>query len=260
MSETADIQACADIVRARDPARFHGAMAAPPDMRGGLMVIYALNAEVVRAAWAPQDPTLAEIRLQYWHDQIEAVFAGEATDAHPALRAMARADWRQWLAKADLFGLIEARRRDAQRAPFADTQALWAYLDATGGGLMAMGSRILHMDDHYDTAIRRYGRAGALAAYLAAVPALKASGRQPLPDESPAAIAALAQDALGYLDAPRKYRLMAQAGPAMLTASEARPVLRQVLRQPGLVLSGGLERSAFCKRLRALACEVFHLW
>ena len=255
-----DIQACADIVQTRDPARFRGAMAAPPEMRGGLMVIYALNAELVQAAWAPQEPALAEIRLQYWHEQLEAVFGGKATDAHPALRAMARADWRQWLAKADLLRLIEARRRDVLRAPFADAQALWAYLDATGGAMMAMGARILRMDDHYDPDIRRYGRAGALAAYLVAVPALKASGRQPLPDKRPAAIVALAREALADLDAPRRHRLMARAGPAMLTASEARPVLRQVLRQPALVLTGGLERSAFRKQMRALACELFHLW
>ncbi len=260
MPDTADIQACADMVRARDPARYRGAMRAPPEARGGLMVIYALNAEVVRAAWAPKEPALAEIRLQYWHEQIETLYAGAAADAHPALRAMARADWRKWVAKADFIHLIGARRLDAQPAPFADAQALWAYLDATGGGLMAMGARILRMNDHYDTAIRRYGRAGALAAYLAAVPALKASGRHPLPDESPAAIAALAQGALEDLDAPRKYRLMARAGPAMLTASEARPVLQRVARQPGLVLSGGLARSAFRQQVRALACELFHLW
>ncbi|HHB81064.1 MAG TPA: hypothetical protein ENK83_04865, partial [Aliiroseovarius sp.] len=163
LNERSDIEACAELVRARDPDRFRIARLARAPLRDALMVLYAFNAEVVHAAWGTQEPNLAEIRLQYWHDQIEALFAGRATDHHPVLNALARAEWLQWQAARDFLGLIDARRWDVWREPFADTDALLTYLDATGGNLMAMGARIVRMSDHFDPAIRRYGSAAALA-------------------------------------------------------------------------------------------------
>ena len=253
---TDDLAACADLVRARDPERFGVARLARAPLRDALMVLYAFNAEVVHAAWGAQEPALAEIRLQYWHDQTEALFAGKPTDHHPVLNALARADWLQWQASSDFLGLIDARRWDVWREPFADTDALLTYLGATGGNLMAMGARVVRMNEHYDNAIRRYGRAAALAAFFVAVPALKARGRQPLADESPGALAALARNALADL---RVQPQMRRARMVMLSASEARPLLKRVARQPDLVLTGGLERSQFRKRLRMLRCDMFGL-
>ncbi len=260
MSEAEDMRACRELVRRRDPVRYRAAMTAPAPMRDGLLTLYALNAEVVRAAWGAREPMLAEIRLQYWHDQLEALLRGDTVDAHPVLSTLARARWLHRLGGEDLAGLIEARRWDTRRESFADAEALWAYLDATGGGLMAMGARIAGMSAPHDREIRRHGRAGALAAFLIAVPALKAHGRRPLPDESPAAIRTLARQALEDLESSRKLGRMAPARPLLLTACEARPVLRRVLQRPGLVLSGGLERSLFRQRLRRLLCALPGRW
>ena len=248
------------MLQSRDPARFRVARLARAPLRDALLLLYAFNAEVVHAAWGTQEPALAEIRLQYWFDQVEALFGGKPTDNHPVLNALARAEWLQWQARSDFLGLIDARRWDVWRDPFADTDALLAYLHATGGNLMAMGARVVRMSDHYDGVIRRYGRAAALAAFFAAVPALKACGRQPLPDESPEALAALAGTALADLRAPRGQAQMKPARIIMLSASEAQPMLQRVVRQPELVLTGGLQRSEFRKRLRAIRCGLFGPW
>ncbi len=257
---TGDLAACAELVKARDPARYRAAQIAPAPLRDALLVLYAFNAEIVHAAWSAREPALAEIRLQYWHDQVEALFAGRSTDHHPVLDALSRADWLQWQAGSDFLTLIAARRWDVRREPFPDTDALWAYLRATGGTLMAMGARVMRMKDHYDGAIRDYGQAAALAAFFVAVPGLKAHGRKPLPDEAPEALHALAQEALEKMEATRKMRLMRAALPVLLSASEARPVLKRVVRQPELVLSGGLERAPFRQRLRMLVNDVSGRW
>ncbi len=251
-----DIAVCGELVAARDPARFRAAMAAPAGAREALLALYAFNAELAHAPWAAREPGLAMIRLQYWHDQIEALFAGAPVDAHPVLNALACTKGVHALAKADFTGLVAARRWDVWREPFADNEAMQAYLRATGGALMAMGARLLGLEEGDEPAMRAYGQASALAAFFVAVPALKARGRHPLPDESPAQLARLAGEALAQMEATRPRRGMKAALPVLLSASEARPVLEHVMRAPQKVLAGGLERSQFRQRARLLTCQI----
>ncbi len=254
------VEACAEMVKTRDPDRYRATLTAPAEARGALFAIYAFNTEVFHAVWATYEPGLAEIRLQYWIDQIEALFQGKATDPHPVIDALRCEDNIRWLAKSDFTDLIQARRWDAYSDPFDDEAALRAYLTATGGNLMAMAARVLGLNDHYDYLIRNYGYAAGLAAFLQAVPKLKARGRQPLPDEAEGALRALATDALTKMDATKKHRVMATALPAMLAASEARPVLKMVTRNPSLVLKGQLTRAPIQRNWRALWCQALRRW
>jgi phytoene/squalene synthetase len=66
------LEACAALVERSDPDRFRVAMAAPPAAREVLFPLYAFNLEVARAPWATREPMLAEMRLQWWRDQVEA--------------------------------------------------------------------------------------------------------------------------------------------------------------------------------------------
>ena len=71
------LQACAEIVKRGDPDRFLAAMAAPPDARRILFPLYAFNVEVARAPWVTAEPMIAEMRLQWWRDSVEGIYAGE---------------------------------------------------------------------------------------------------------------------------------------------------------------------------------------
>ncbi len=257
---SADFAACAELVEKRDPQRFRTAMTAPEGPRRGLLALYAFNAEISHVAWATREPGLAEIRLQYWHDQIEALTSQAPTDPHPVLNALRQVEEMKWLARADFTALITARRWDVWSEPFENVDAMQAYLLATGGGLMAMGARVMGMNDQYDPAIRQYGQAAALAAFFIAVPVLKARGRRPLPVARPERLAALAKEALEKLDAARGKPLMGVALPVLLSATEARPVLKRVMKDPERVLHGGLERAPFRQRLRAAACQISGRW
>ena len=254
------LETCADLVKIRDPDRYRAAMAAPAETQSALFALYAFNTEVFHAVWATNEPGLAEIRLQYWHDQIDALYRGTPTDPHPVLDALRGEDRLKWVAKEDFHRLITARRWDAYTAPFEDETALRAYLMATGGTVMAMASRILGMRDDYDPAIRNFGYAAGLAAFLQAVPKLKAHGRQPLPDESDAALRNLAADAVAKMDATKKHRLMAVANPAMLAASEARPVLKMVIATPSKVRTGDLNRAPIQQKWRAMWLQILDRW
>lgn len=256
------VEGCAKLLEQADPARFRAAMTAPPEARANLFALYAFNVEISQAVWSSHEPLLCEIRLQYWADQVAAAYQNQAVDAHPVMTPLAEVIKAGGLCERDFKALIEARRGEVSSQVFEDEAALKSYLSATGGTLMAMAGKLLSMRDDYDGALRDYGAAAALAAFLLAVPELKARGRQPLPDESHAALRKLAGEALAAMDKARasRARSMGAAMPAFLTATEARPILKRVLRQPSLVLKGGLERPEFRRRLRAAYCQVFSRW
>ncbi len=263
---------CAALVEQADPERGFASMAAPPKLRPDLLALYAFNVEISRAAWASHEPMLCEIRLQYWRDQVAAAFAGQPVSPHPVMTPFSEVIAQGKLPETDISALISARQWDVHKVSFADKAALNAYLTDTGGSLMAMAARLLGLSEDYVPALRDYGAAAALAAFLQAVPELKARARQPLFDESPAFLRALAGEALARLDKCRgqgqslgqslgqRRGALAVALPALLSVTEARPLLRMVIRKPSLVLAGGLQRAPFRRKGRAALCQIFKRW
>ncbi|MDR0810466.1 MAG: squalene/phytoene synthase family protein [Gemmobacter sp.] len=242
------LEACAERVRRADPERFAALMAAPPADRPALAVLYALNAELARAPWVSAEPMLAEMRLQWWRDVIAAETTGPAVPHEVAtpLGALIRS---RALPSAVLDGMVTARIWDVWRAPHADEAALWAYLDATGGGLMWLAAHVLGTEPAQESAARAVGQALGLANYLRAVPQLESRGRIPLPDPRPEAVAALAHAGLTRLEVARGQPLPKGA---LLAAHLARPVLLLVARAPERVAAGTLILPEFTKRWRLL--------
>ncbi|WP_425099052.1 squalene/phytoene synthase family protein [Tropicibacter sp. S64] len=247
-AENPDLIACAKLVEQGDPERFAAVMAAPVQARAVLFPIYAFNVEVSRAPWLTQEPMIAQMRLQWWWDALEEIRNGGMVRRHEVVTPLALVldgEAALWLQD-----LVEARRLDVERVPFADEPALWDYLEKTGGGLMAAAARGLGTRDV--AAAWRIGTAAGLAGYLRAVPDLEARGRQPLPDGRPETIAALAERGLArYAEGRRKGR--PDAGkPALLAAWQTRALLTQAARHPARVADGTLALSEFGKRWRLL--------
>ncbi|MDE3029682.1 MAG: phytoene synthase, partial [Paracoccaceae bacterium] len=142
------------------------------------------------------------------------------------------------------------RQWDIAREPFAGTAALTDHLDATAGSLMWLAACALGAPPEAEPVIRAAGRASGLAAWLRATPALIARGRQPLPDTSEAAIAALATEALNTLASARKNRgrVPKSALPALLTGWQTTHILRLAAAKPARVANGALTLSDFTRR------------
>jgi phytoene synthase len=246
-----DISRCAEIVRKGDPDRFLAAMTASGADRDALMVLYAFNVEVSRAPWVTTEPMIAEMRLQWWLDAVEEIYAGGSVRRHEVVTPLAQLAGARGVARGDLDGMIHARQWDIYKEPFADADALWRYFGDTGGGLMGVSVAALGGDARLGA---EYGSACGVAAWLRAVPALEAAGRYPLVDGTIDGVMTLAADALGRLQAARQ-RLGKAPRPARAALRAgwlARPILRQVIREPGLVGAGGLGVSEAGKRLRLL--------
>ena len=256
MTITEDITSCAQTVHTGDPLRFLSAMTANGADRDALMVLYAFNVEVSRAPWVTSEPMIAEMRLQWWLDAIEEIYTGATVRRHQVVTPLAELIARKQLPRALFDGVINARQWDIYKEPHGDGAALWAYLEATGGGLMALSFQALS-DGAVEsdiTAAHAYGSACGGAALLEAVPALETAERYPLVDGTGAGVQALAQSALDRLDVARQSlkKSPRSARPALRAGWLARGVLRQAVRDPGLVVAGGLGASGAGKRLRLM--------
>lgn len=251
-----DLAACARIVEKGDLPRFRAVMAAPPEAREALFPLYAFNVEVARAPWVTSEPGIAEIRLQWWIDALGEIASGGMVRRHEVVVPLAlRLAPEQ--ARA-LVPLVEARSRDIYSDPFAGEDELLRYLDATSGRLMEAAAGLL--GGGADQAAMAAGRAQGMANWLLAVPALKAAGRAPLPEESEAGIARLAQAGLEALEKARAGARPKATQPAFIAMAGVRRVLTRAKRQPQRVLQGRLEPSPLRATLALAQASVMGRW
>lgn len=251
------IAACAALVERGDPDRFAAVMAAPVAARARLFPLYAFNLEVARAPWVTQEPMIAEMRLQWWRDMVEAAVQGGPVRAHEVAGPMAEVIRETGLPGDVLDRLVEARRWDIYRDPFADEAAFDAYLEDTAAGLMWLAVRALGGTG--EQAARDAGWAMGLANFLRAVPALEARGRFPLVDGRPAAVAALARRGLDRLAAARRARAGVPPA-AMLATWQAGPILAQAAAEPLRVAEGRLGLSEAARRGRLAWAALTGRW
>ncbi|MBD3677152.1 MAG: squalene/phytoene synthase family protein [Rhodobacteraceae bacterium] len=239
------IQACAELVQRGDPDRFLAAMAVPVAARAVLFPIYAFNLEVARAPWVTQEPMIAEMRLQWWRDALEEIAQGGPVRRHEVATPLAEVLDAEGAGLLD--ALVEARRWDIAREPFAGVPALEAYLEATSGHLAWAAARALGAAEG-EAAFRDMAYAAGLANWLLAAPSLAAAGVAPLPEAAPEAIADLAWNGLRRWRKGRGLKLPKRARPAALAFWRAPSLLRQAAKDPDRVLGAGLAQSEFARR------------
>ena len=209
------VDACADLVERGDADRFAAVMAAPSGLRARLWPLYAFNLEIARAPWVTKEPMIAEMRLQWWRDVVAEASPRAHEVAGPLHGLIAAAG----LDVGVLERMAAARVWDVYAEPFADQAAFDAYLDNTAGGLMWLAARACGADQRAEAAVRDYGWAAGLAAFLRAVPVLEERGKRPLVDGRPGAVGDLAARGLEKLRAARAGRSSAELTCAVSSSS-----------------------------------------
>lgn len=142
-------------------------MFAPADRREDLLALYAFNLEIARTREQVSERVLGEIRLQWWREAIEGIYAGTPR-RHAVVTALADAAARRGIDRAGLERMIDAREADFEDGPPADLAALEAYAAATSGELAALAADLLGAGEARHAA-RQVGTAWALAGLLRAV-------------------------------------------------------------------------------------------
>jgi len=131
-------------IRRADPDRWLASrFVADPLARADVVALYALNHELARATEAAHEPLVQEIRLTWWREALEEIFAGRNPRRHPVVEAMAAAIGRHGLSPALLDSMIGARIEAIDAPVLADEAAVHRYVDATAGALMRLAVVVL---------------------------------------------------------------------------------------------------------------------
>lgn len=137
MSLTTSEQYCLDEVRRLDHDRYLTALFLPAEPRAAALALYAFNLEIARTREIVSEPLLGQIRLQWWRETIDGLFAGTPRE-HPVVESLGAAIRRYDLPRERLEALIDAREADLDDGPPSDLQALERYAAETSGELSAL--------------------------------------------------------------------------------------------------------------------------
>jgi NADH dehydrogenase [ubiquinone] 1 alpha subcomplex assembly factor 6 len=178
----------ARLVRRHDRDRFLTTLFAPPERRRDLLALYAFNHEVAKTREVVSEAALGEIRLQWWREGLDAIYAGSAPRRHEVLEPLAAAIRGRGLSRAHFERLIEARRQDLADAPLASLAALEAYAEASSASLVWLALEALgERGEAAMAAGRAVGIAYALVGLVRAVPFHARAKRLYLPQDLSAA-------------------------------------------------------------------------
>jgi phytoene synthase len=178
------LSAVASLVRRYDPDRFQTALFAPAERREALFALYAFNSEIARVRERTREPTLGQIRLQWWREAIAAAFAEGPVRRHEVMEPLTAAIRAHGLDRAAFETLIDAREGDLDEAPPPSLAALEAYAEASSAPLVQLALEVLGVRDAAAReAGRRVGIGYALAGLLRAMPFRVRAGRPPIPQD-----------------------------------------------------------------------------
>jgi hypothetical protein len=100
----------ADTVREYDRDFYLCTLLASPVTQPALMALYAFNVEITRARLAVSEAMIGHLRLKWWYDALDGIFAGNPP-YHPVAQALAQAV-PLGLEREPLAGVIEALADD----------------------------------------------------------------------------------------------------------------------------------------------------
>ena len=227
MPEPDDLDAA---VRAADPDRWLASrFIADPGLRADVIAVYALDTELRRIPERVTEPLMAEIRLTWWREGIEAIGAGRAAPGHPVLVALAGVVARRGLPTARLEAMAAARLAALDGVRLDDPDAVEGHVAGTTGAVMDLAAALLGTQAG---ALQPLARAWWIAEQArdgAADPELIAAGRAALTASRPviAALPPAAFPAVAYAALAGPYFAGRRPGP-----------LETRLRLFGAVLSG----------------------
>jgi len=205
----ADVAYCVDEIRQGDRDRYLTTLLAPAGGRAALSVLYAFKLEVEKTHAVVSEPLLGQIRLQWWRDSLDGIYAGRPL-RHAVVTPLAHIVDRRGLDRALFDRIIDGHERDLDIAPFADMAELESHCRAVEGSLVALAMAVLGeppQGSRLELA-RTAGVAIGIAGLLRRMAANRRSGPLPVPAEV-ASMHGLDPDTL---------RLMAMDDPRLVAA------------------------------------------
>jgi NADH dehydrogenase [ubiquinone] 1 alpha subcomplex assembly factor 6 len=167
---------CARELKLYDPDRYFSALFAPPEQRRALVALYAFNLEIAKTRETVSEPMLGHIRLQWWREALEGIYAGKPRQ-HAVVLALYDAVRQRDLSRDLLAEMIDGRERDLEEAPPASIKEIVSYVSATSGALIGLALEAVGQAGDG----RNAGIAYALTGLIRAIPFHAGQGRSWLP-------------------------------------------------------------------------------
>lgn len=199
-------------VRRVDPDRWLASrFIADSAARAGVVALYALDRELTRAGAVTSNALTAEIRLVWWREALDEIFAAGQQRRHPTAEALAATVGAFRLQREPFEAMIEARI-GALETPPSDAVSAMAWAQATQGGLARLAAEILGAGDQARFAgpagavwgLQLLGRGEVVGAALAEA---RASARRLPPAAFPATLCATLVRAPGASELEKRARL-----------------------------------------------------
>lgn len=163
------LSACGEILRQHDRERFLTTLFAPQNRREALFSLYAFNHEIAKTRELVTETTMGLIRLTWWREAIEEIYAGKPPRAHEVVGPLAQAIRDYNLPQEKFEKLIYAREFDVEDAVPTDMTGLKNYADYTTTPLLELSNIILSGQSHSQIAMAA-AQVTALTGLLRAVP------------------------------------------------------------------------------------------
>ena len=157
-----------DHVRTYDYDRYFAATFCSPETRAALLTLYAFNLEIATISEKVSEPLAGEMRLQWWREVIEQIYAGESV-RHDLAQDLVRVIERHDLPRSRFERMIDARSREFDPAAMRGVEDLEQYAEESAGNLAALACRICGRTDRIH-AVVGLGTAWALAGMLRSIP------------------------------------------------------------------------------------------
>jgi phytoene synthase len=152
-------QYCQERASASGSSFYYSFLFLPPPRRRAITALYAYCREVDDAVDETSDSAVAGAKLDWWHTEIERLFAG--TPQHPVTRALQPHVADYGLTRERLLLVLDGMRMDLEQNRFLDFPALARYCHLVAGVVGEMAAGIFGLSDE-----RTYGYARNLGLAL----------------------------------------------------------------------------------------------
>lgn len=132
---------CGGFLRDHDRDLWLAALFVAPEVRAHVHALYAFATEIARTSDIVTQPTLGEIRLQWWREVLEGERRGEGA-SHPVAAALLDTMARFHLPASALVAYVEARRFDLYADPMPTLGDLEGWCGEVWSALFRMASII----------------------------------------------------------------------------------------------------------------------
>jgi phytoene synthase len=152
-----------ETVRRADPDRWLASrFIADEAARADVVALYAFDHVLARVPAMVTEALMGEIRLTWWSEALDEIYAGARVRSHPVALALAQAVHRRGLERAPLDEMIAARFGELDGLLFADEHEVLAHADQTSGALMQAAAQAMGAPAAFEAA-RLAGRAYGLS-------------------------------------------------------------------------------------------------